>query len=75
MRSGRKGSKRFGPPGPGNIVRFSRSLWPKPEQERELCESVIEAAFEIVAGAKDAELQRACLRNVLDRAYEALREP
>lgn len=71
----RKGWGRFGPPGPANIVRFARSLWPKAAQERELCEAMVEAALEIIAEAEDVDLRQACLRNVLDRAYEALKEP
>lgn len=36
---------------------------------------MVEAALEIIAEAEDVELRQACLRNVLDRAYEALKEP
>lgn len=70
---GRKGN--FPPPAAINIGRFARSLWPKPEQDEELCEAIIEAAFEMVGKVQDDDLRRAMLRAILDRAYEALKEP
>lgn len=71
----RKGRKRyFPPPAAINIIRFARSLWPKPEQEPELCDAMIEAAFETMGAVQDDELRRVKLRAILDRAYEALKD-
>lgn len=72
-RQGKRGG-RFGPPGAANLVRFARSLWPKPEQEAELCEASIEAVFTIIREAKDDDLRHRNLRTILDRAYEALKQ-
>jgi hypothetical protein len=74
-RNTRKGGDKFGPPSAINIVRFARSLWPKPEQDGELCQALIEATFKTIAAIPDAELRRSSLRAMLDRAYEELKEP
>ncbi|WP_054948416.1 hypothetical protein [Novosphingobium sp. KN65.2] len=72
----RKGRKRNFPPRAAiNIIRFARSLWPKPEQDAELCDAIIEATFETVGKVQDDDLRRVKLRAILDRAYEALKEP
>lgn len=72
----RKGNRRkFLPPSAINIFRFARSLWPKPEQDEELCDAIIEATFDTVGKVQDDDLRRVKLRAILDRAYEALKEP
>lgn len=72
-RKGRKGN--FPPPGPINIVRFSRSLWPNADQDGELCDAIIEAALETIGKVADHELRREKLRTMLDLTYEELKEP
>ena len=72
---GHKRSGRFGPPAAINIIRFSRKLWPKAEQERELCQALSEATFTVIGEVKDSELRRVMLGEVLDRAYEELKTP
>jgi hypothetical protein len=74
-RSRRGGKWNFLPPAAINIIRFARSLWPKPEQDAELCDAIIEATFETVGKVQDDDLRRVKLRAILDRAYEALKEP
>lgn len=74
-RTRRGGKRNCLPPAAINIIRFARSLWPKPEQDAELCDAMIEAAFETVGKVQDDDLRRVKLRTILDRAYEALKEP
>jgi len=71
----KRGGRRYGPPGPLNIVRFARSLWPGKAQEQTRCDALIEATLTTINGLADAELRRACLRRLLDLTYEGLKEP
>lgn len=73
--SSRGGGRRTGPPGPGDLIRFARSLWPDEGEDRARCEALIEATIDTIQIVRDDELRRVCLRRLLERAYEGLKEP
>ena len=65
----------YGPPGPVNIVRFTRSLFPKRTDEERRCRAVFDAAFETLAQVENDGLRWRLLNEVLTRAYEELKQP
>ncbi len=67
-----KGGRDFGPPGPENIARFTRSLWRDDKDAAKRCDAIIDATFDVVGEVSDADLRAALYRRVLDRAYECL---
>lgn len=73
-RNTRKGADKFGPPSAINIIRFARSLWPKPEQDAELCEALIEATLITISNVPDNQNRKKALHNILDQAYEELKQ-